>query len=688
MEPAKARPRWPFAACSGLRNGVPASYAVGVLVRGLLAALATGAAVATATAVLTIAPLAVGALAVAPLAAQADAPSPAASARGGFEVAEASIAELQAALESGRVSSVDLVDAYLARIAAYDRAGPTLNAIVRVHPEAREQAARLDRERAEGRVRGPLHGIPILLKDNYDTFDMPTTGSTLALAGSVPPRDADQVWKLREAGAVILAKTNMHELAAGITSISSLGGQTRNPYDPARNPGGSSGGTGAAVAASFGAVGWGSDTCGSIRIPSSVHNLVGLRPTKGLSSIVGIIPLSHTQDTGGPLARSAEDLAIALDATWGPGTDPARAGMWWRELSGFRASLDAEALDGVRIGALTAWLSDSGAEASVTEVVRAALDAIGEAGAEVIDVTIPEMDSLLARTSVIGHEFAVDLADYLAGLGGAPVASLGDIVALGLHHEQLDGTFRRRSEAGPRDEAEYAEALERQGALRAAIEAFMDEEGLDAIAYPTLRRDPALIGSPPVGGTCQLAAHSGLPAISAPAGFTRTGMPTGVELIGRSFEDARLVAFAYALERALEPRRAPVRTPPLVDGRAPEPIRFGVAGDGGWAGRPAAPRLSGNFSLDLPAGTLRYVVSTAEVGAADVHAIVLQRRGSGARPNAVVRRLSGPGGISAEGTIALTAAVLNDLLAGRIELALYTADRPLGAVQLVLDPGG
>lgn len=605
-----------------------------------------------------------------------------------FEVWEASIPELQAALESGRATSVDLVDAYLARIAAYDRAGPRLNAIIRVHPGAREQARRLDRERAEGRVRGPLHGIPILLKDNYDTFDMPTAASTLALAGSVPPDDAFQVRKLREAGAVILAKTNMHELAAGITSISSLGGQTRNPYDPARNPGGSSGGTGAAVAASFGAVGWGSDTCGSIRIPSSVHNLVGLRPTKGLSSIDGIIPLSHTQDTGGPLARSVVDLAIALDATWGPGTDPGSAGMWWRELPGFRESLDAEALDGARIGALTAWLSDSGAEAPVTDAVRVALDAMVAAGVEVVDVTIPEMDSLLARTGVIGYEFALDLADYLAATGGTAVAALGEIVALGLHHEQLDGTFRRRSEAGPRDEAEYAEALERQAALGEAIIAFMDEERLDAIAYPTLRRDPVLIGSPPVGGTCQLAAHSGLPAISAPAGFTRTGMPTGVELIGRPFDDARLVSFAYALERAIEPRRAPHRTPPLVDGRAPEPLRFSVAGDGGWAGRPAAPRLQGSFSLDLPRGTLRYLVSTAEIGAADVHAIVLQRRGSGTRPNAIVRRLSGPGVASAEGTLALSAADLDDLLAGRIELALYTADRPLGVVRLALAPKG
>ena len=606
-----------------------------------------------------------------------------------FEVWEASILELQAALESGAATSVDLVDAYIARIAAYDRAGPTLNAIIRLHPGAREQAWRLDAERASGRVRGPLHGIPILLKDNYDTFDMPTAGSTVALAGWTPPDDAFQVGKLREAGAIILAKTNMHELAAGITSISSLGGQTRNPYDPARNPGGSSGGTGAAVAASFGAVGWGSDTCGSIRIPSSVHNLVGLRPTKGLSSIDGLIPLSHTQDTGGPLARSVVDLALALDATVGAdAADPATEAMRDREPVGFRAALDAEALDGARIGALTEWLSDSGAEAPVTASVRAALDAMAAAGAEIVDVELADQDSLLANTSVIGHEFALDLAAYLDAAGGAPVASLGEIVERGLHHEQLDGTFRRRSESGPRDEAAYAEALARQAALREAIVAFMDEERLDAIAYPTLRRDPARIGSAPVGGTCQLAAHSGLPAISAPAGFTRTGMPTGVELIGRPFDDARLVSFAYALERAIEPRRAPHRTPPLVDGRAPEPLRFSVAGDGGWAGRPAAPRLQGSFSLDLPHGTLRYLISTSALGPADVHAIVLQRRGSGTRPNAIVRRLSGPGLASAEGTLALSAADLDDLLAGRIELALYTADRPLGAVRLALTPEG
>ncbi len=235
-----------------------------------------------------------------------------------FEVWEATIPEIQSAMEEGRVTSVQLVDLYLARIEAYDQKGPALNSILRINPNARSVAEGLDRERAESGARGPLHGIPMILKDNYDTVDMPTTAGSIALAGLVPHDDGFQVRKLREAGAIVLAKANMHELARGITSISSLGGQTRTPYDPSRNPGGSSGGTGASVAASFAAVGIGSDTCGSIRIPSAHHNLVGLRPTKGLSSIDGIIPLSHTQDTGGPLARSVVDLAIVLDATVGP----------------------------------------------------------------------------------------------------------------------------------------------------------------------------------------------------------------------------------------------------------------------------------------------------------------------------------------------------------------------------------
>src|SRR5438477_696717 len=274
----------------------------------------------------------------------------------GDPVYETSIRDLQAALSAGRTTSVRLVDAYLARIAAYDQKAPALNAIIRLNPGARADAAALDAERKVGKVRGPLHGIPVILKDNYNTAGLATTAASVALAGLTPATDAFQVRKLRDAGAVILGKANLHELASGITTISSLGGQTCNPYDPDRNPGGSSGGSAAAVTASFAAIGWGSDTCGSIRIPSAFNNLFGLRPTKGLSSIDGIVPLSHTQDVGGPLARTVTDLAIGLDAT--VGADPADSAT--RILDGaplprFVDALDTGALKGARFGMLTQY---------------------------------------------------------------------------------------------------------------------------------------------------------------------------------------------------------------------------------------------------------------------------------------------------------------------------------------------
>jgi len=256
-------------------------------------------------------------------AASADAPPAAASSAAesrsaDFDVFEKSILELQQAQASGHVTSRQLVEMYTARIKAYDRSGPKLAAIVTLNPNALADADALDRERSKNQVRGPLHGVPILVKDNYDTVDMPTSVGTLALATMRSPTDAFQVKRLRDAGAVILGKTAMHELAAGVTTVSSLTGATRNPYDPRRNPGGSSGGTAAAVAANFAAAGTASDTCGSIRIPAALQNLVGLRGTSVLSSRAGIAPLSSTQDVAGPLARSVTDLAILLDATVGP----------------------------------------------------------------------------------------------------------------------------------------------------------------------------------------------------------------------------------------------------------------------------------------------------------------------------------------------------------------------------------
>ena len=288
-----------------------------------------------------------------------------------FDVSEKSIVELLAAQRIGTVTSHDLVEKYLARIKAYDHDGPSLNAMIAFNPKALEQADALDAERRAGHVRGPLHGIPIVVKDNYATADMPTTAGSLALAGFETGRDAFMVKKLRDAGAVVIGKTNLHELAYGITSISSAGGQTRNPYDPTRNPGGSSGGTGAAVAASFAAAGMGTDTCGSIRNPSSENSLWGLRGTFGLSSRDGIVPLAHSQDIGGPLARTVGDLLLMLDAT--VGVDPADPTT--RESQGhiprtYNGSVGDAGLGDVTIGMLTPLFGSAPEDEEVARIVR------------------------------------------------------------------------------------------------------------------------------------------------------------------------------------------------------------------------------------------------------------------------------------------------------------------------------
>jgi amidase len=553
-----------------------------------------------------------------------------------FEVFEASISEMQEAMTDGRTTSVQLVESYFARIGAYDQDGPALNSMIRLNPNARAQAAALDRERASRGVRGPLHGIPIILKDNYDTADLPTSGGSIALAGVIPPDDAFQVAKLREAGAIILGKSNLHELALGITTISSGGGQTRNPYDPSRNPGGSSGGTGAAIASSFGAIGWGSDTCGSIRIPASHHNLFGLRPTKGLSSIDGIIPLSHTQDVGGPLARTATDLAIGLDATIGADVaDPATRILADRPLPRFVEGLDAEALQGARVGALTMLFGDAADDEEHARLVRAALDQMRDAGAEIIDVEIPGLDSILAGSSLIGSEFKWDLIDYLAATPAAPVRSLQDILDRGLFHVRLEGAFRRRAETEERDSAAVSRAMAKRAEARAAVVETMDELSLDALAYPTIRRRAARIGDPQGGSNCQLSATTGLPALSVPAGFSDAGLPAGLELLGRPLEDARLLALGFAFEQSVQPRRAPAHTPPLQNGRAPEPVVFVVAAGGGSA---TAHVL---FEWDVTRSALSYEVTVSGVPAADVLAVGVHMAEAD-REGGVIYRLSGP----------------------------------------------
>jgi amidase len=586
-----------------------------------------------------------------------------------FEVYEQSIVDLQAAMSSSRVTSRGLVDSYLARIAAYDQAGPRLNAIVMINPRAREEADAMDRERADKKLRGPLHGIPVLIKDNYDTADMPTSGGALGLAMLQPAADAFQVKKLRDAGAVILGKTTMHELAAGITTISSYTGQTRNPYGLDRVPGGSSGGTGAAIGASFAAAGMGSDTCGSIRIPAANQNLVGLRGTHGLSSRSGVMPLSSTQDIAGPLARTVTDLAIMLDAT--VGADPADP--ITKENAGhipksYRDALTADGLKGARIGTLKALWGTAPEDDEVAGIIRKALDGFKAQGAEVVDISVPGLDDLLRDSSVIGDEFKFDLMAYLAKQPNAPVKSLGEIIDRGLHHAELDATFRLRNQPEKRETEHYRQALVKRRALRAAVLATLEEQRIDALAYPTLRRKPALIGEAQAGTSCQLSATTGLPAISMPAGFTNDGLPIGLELLGGAWEEARLMKYAYAWEQASKLRKPPFSTPPLVKGVAPAPTTIDVA----------IGAATVKLTYDATTGALRYEAATAKMPPADrVLGLTIQRSDAD-KPGPIVAHLLAPNQISGAGMLTLRGRNREDLVDGKLFVHFYTRQTPLG----------
>jgi Asp-tRNA(Asn)/Glu-tRNA(Gln) amidotransferase A subunit family amidase len=489
---------------------------------------------------------------------------------GDFEVTERTILELQTAMQAGAVSSQELVALYLARIRAYDHDGPRINAMIALNPHALDAAAALDAERRSRGPRGPLHGIPIVIKDNFETAEMPTTSGSLALAGFETHRDGFQVRKLRDAGAVIVGKTNLHEFAAGITTISSLGGQTRNPYDVQRNPGGSSGGTGAAVTANFAAAGMGADTCGSIRIPAASNNLYGLRATLGLSSRDGIIPLSHSQDVGGPLARTVTDLAIMLDATVGldPRDSTTRASDGHIPRS-YRDALDREGLKGTRIGILKPLFGAAPEDAEVAVIVRGAIESMRKRGAAVVEVGMPNLEEMLQGSSVIDAEFKFDLMDYLAQYPNAPVSSIADILKSGRYHPSLEGSLKRRNAIESRETEAYRRARAKRSAVQQAVLATLAENRVTALAYPVLRRKPALIGQPQGGSNCQLSASSGLPALSVPAGFTSDGLPVGMELVGGLFDEPELLKLAYAYEQAVQPRRPPPSTPPLGNRMTP-----------------------------------------------------------------------------------------------------------------------
>ncbi|MFT4816269.1 MAG: amidase [Pseudohongiellaceae bacterium] len=599
-----------------------------------------------------------------------------------FDVFEASISEIRDALDAGQVSSVQLVQQYLDRIQAYDKQGPKLNSIVRVNPQALAQAQALDGERVRTGSRGPLHGVPIVVKDNYNTDHMPTTGGSVALANFIPRENAAQVDKLLRAGAIILAKTNLHEYAYGITSIGSLVGQTRNPYDPRRVPGGSSGGTGAAVAASFAAAGFGSDTCGSIRIPSAFNNLIGLRPSKGLSSIYGILPLSHTQDVAGPLARSAQDLAIILDIVSGyDSRDEATQIMRTAAVPAFMDRLYSANLGDLRIGKLQQYFE--GSDSAVGAAIEDALDWYEQQGVEIVNVEIPDLEDLIRRSGLIGHEFKPDIDQYLDTFSMDDSLNLNFIVSQGLYHEAVDGVLSR-SNASELDEQAYSRALAVRSQLRAAIEAVMSEQGLNAIAYPTIKRTQVFTGDSQPGSNCSLSANSGLPALSMPVGFTSNGLPVGLELLGGFLQDAELLAIAQTYESAMSSRRAPSTTPALVSGLAPASQSFELVFSRGSL------RVEARFEYSTVTNLFEFQVSKGQAGeraqgqAITAVTLVVDSNGDGELNEPIVLNLLPPDADAATGSHYMSSEFRLAVEEKRLYLKVFGVSLPsAGAVQLL-----
>jgi Asp-tRNA(Asn)/Glu-tRNA(Gln) amidotransferase A subunit family amidase len=486
-----------------------------------------------------------------------------------FDILDAPISEIQLGLESGEVTSLQLVEKYQTRIAAYDQKGPALNAISVLNPRALERASQLDRERINQGPRGPLHGIPILIKDNYETVDMQTAVGSNVFKGWIPPHDATIVKRLRDAGAIILGKTNMHEFAMGFSTKGSLFGQTRNPYAPERIPGGSSGGTGAAVAANFATAGFGSDTCGSIRMPAAHNSLVGLRSTVGLTSRRGIVPLSHSWDVGGPMTHNVSDLAIIYDVIAGyDPDDPQTAASTGHIPDSYTVFLKAEGLRKQRLGVLTNLLIVDPEDREVAHIVRAAVDAMKKAGAEVVDVNIPGLLALMndefGGMYTILSDIRTDINAYLAAHPTAPVGSVAEILKSDLLKDtELRANFQTAVDFEPGPTLEYLSLNAKRQTIRQAVYVAMAEAQVDALIYPTIRRKPALIGEPQHGTNCHLSGHIGFPAISVPAGFTEDGLPVGVELMAREWQEPLLIQIAYAYEQVTQHRRLPEITPAL-----------------------------------------------------------------------------------------------------------------------------
>ena len=496
-----------------------------------------------------------------------------------FRAEEATIAGVHAALRAGTLTCRELVAGYLRRIEAYDRNGPALNAIVVVSPDALRVADSLDTHRRAGGAVGPLHCAPVIVKDNFETAGLATTAGSLSLAGHVPARDAFQVRRVREAGAIVLAKSNMAEFAfTPYETVSSiLPGYTKNPYALDRVTAGSSGGTAAAVGANLGLVGLGTDTGNSIRGPSSHQALVGIRSTMGLTSRGGVVPLNLDYDVAGPMARTVADAAAVLQAVVGVDPDdPATAAARGRRVPRYAASLVSNGLRGARIGVLRQAYDRPTADPEVLAVFAQAVADLRRAGATVVDsVPVPGLDSLLNLETADCNRFRHDLEAWLASTNGrAPVRSLDSIVASRRFHPSIRPRLEYAQKAAEPPGASAGcreEAALREG-MRRVMRRTMDARKLDAWVYPTWSNPPRLIGdlNTPHGDNSQVFSPlTGWPAVQVPMGYTRGALPAGMTLFGRAWSEPTLIRLAYGYEQATRHRRPPPSAPPLRDDARP-----------------------------------------------------------------------------------------------------------------------
>jgi amidase len=491
-----------------------------------------------------------------------------------FHLEEATINDVHAAYMSGTLTAAKLVQAYLERIQAYDQAGPKLNVVIFLNPKAQQEAAALDEHlRTTGKFVGPLHGIPVLLKDNVNTKDMPTTGGSLSLAGYTPATDAAIAQKLRSAGAIILAKVNLHEFAIWGETVSSIRGQTLNPYDLTRTPGGSSGGTGAGLAANFAVAGIGTDTVNSIRSPASANSIVGIRPTLGLVSRAGVIPYSFTQDAAGPLARTVTDAAKMLNVLVGyDPNDPATAWSVGNIEKDYTKFLRADGVKGKRIGVLRSFFGNAPINEEVNTLANRAVEELRRLGATVIELNTPDLDSgkMSSDISVHLYEFKPALNDYL-GSGNAPVKSLEEIIASGKFHPNIEDNIKKAQSLEMDDG--YRLRLQKRSELQQRILKIMADNRLDAVVFPHQKRLVVPIGATQVERNGALGSVTGFPSIVVPGGFSpqtptaALGVPVGIEFFGRPWSEKVLIEIAYGYEQATKHRRPPPSTPPLLSAR-------------------------------------------------------------------------------------------------------------------------